>query len=91
MRALIVKDRNYKLKPGEEAQLQVTANLGNGGKHDVTRDAQIEYVSDHPELVAVSDEGLIQVSDSAKDKDKAVITITYGGKSVDVQVSVKKK
>ncbi|WP_426983940.1 lamin tail domain-containing protein [Brevibacillus borstelensis] len=91
VRALIVKDRNYKLKPGEEAQLQVTANLGNGGKHDVTRDAQIEYVSDHPELVAVSDEGLIQVSDSAKDKDKAVITITYGGKSVDVQVSVKKK
>ncbi|MEJ8547040.1 lamin tail domain-containing protein [Brevibacillus borstelensis] len=91
VRALIVKDRNYKLKPGETVQLEVTANLGNGGKHDVTADEHIVYESDNPELVAVSSEGLIEVADTAKDKDRAVITITYGGKSANVQVTVKKK
>ncbi|QQE73591.1 lamin tail domain-containing protein [Brevibacillus composti] len=91
VRALIIKDRHFKLKPGEEAQIEVTANLGNGGKHDVTRAEGITYESDHPELFSVSADGVIRVSSKATEKDRAVITITYGGKTAKVQVSVKKK
>ncbi|USG64494.1 lamin tail domain-containing protein [Brevibacillus ruminantium] len=91
VRTLIFNENHFMLKPGEEAQIQVTANLGNGGKVDVTHDDEIRYESADPELVSVSPTGEIRVSDTAKEKDRTQIAISYGGKTATIKVTVKKR
>lgn len=86
VRALIVRERHVKLRPGSEVRLQVAAVLGKGGRRDVT--TECVYTSSEPDLVAVSPEGVIRAADHVKNNDRAVLTVSYGGQTAQVQVTV---
>ncbi|GED69928.1 hypothetical protein BRE01_36300 [Brevibacillus reuszeri] len=85
---LTVKETSLSLLQSQSNQLTVTAIYGTSDKVDVTDgDKGTTYKSSNPDLVSVSENGLVQVSKDAK-ADSAVITITNGGKSVTVKVTV---
>jgi uncharacterized protein len=89
LKRLEVKPKSLKLAQGEEAQLEVTAILGNDAEEDVTEAEGIEFTSSKPEQVEVDETGRILVLDDAQSRTRVTITISYAGKTAKVTVTVK--
>ncbi|MED1780649.1 chitobiase/beta-hexosaminidase C-terminal domain-containing protein [Brevibacillus fortis] len=91
LKRLEVKPNSLKLAQGEEAQLEITAILGNDAEEDVTEAEGIEFTSSKPEQVEVDETGRILVLDDAEPRTRVTITISYAGKTAKVTVTVKSK
>ncbi|MGG4458550.1 chitobiase/beta-hexosaminidase C-terminal domain-containing protein [Brevibacillus porteri] len=89
LKRIEIKPKSLKLAQGEEAQLEVTAILGNDAEEDVTDAKGIEFKSSKPDQVEVDETGRILVLEDAKPKTRVTITISYAGKTANVTVTVK--
>ncbi|USB33946.1 pullulanase [Paenibacillus sp. YPG26] len=83
--SLVPDSRYYSLQVNGTHQTTVVAKYDDGSKASVTGTAT--YVSSNPEVATVNDKGLVK----AIGLGTATITISYGGKSKTVTVSVNPK
>ncbi|WP_151735407.1 pullulanase [Paenibacillus tengchongensis] len=74
----------YDLELGKTHQMKVSALYDDGSRRTVTGSAS--YVSDKPEVAAVTNKGAVKAVSSGS----ANITVSYGGKTVTVPVKVKR-
>ncbi|MGE5703723.1 MAG: Ig-like domain-containing protein, partial [Clostridia bacterium] len=82
---LIPTSKSATLEPGKSKQLELKALMSDKSKKDVTELAT--WSSSNPEIVTVDENGEL----TAQKAGTVKITATYGGKTVTITVTVKKK
>ncbi|WP_167569100.1 immunoglobulin-like domain-containing protein [Brevibacillus migulae] len=89
VRIITLEQKTVKLEPGTSQPIKVTGTLASGRKVDLSasEDGTI-YTSSKPEVMMVSEDGLLTISPDAKDGTKATVTVKNGKSTTKMSVIV---
>jgi len=89
VRLITLEQKTVKLEQGASQQIKVTGSLASGRKVDLSASEDgTTYTSSKPDLIMVSEDGLITLSPDAKDGTKATITVKNGKSTTKMTVIV---
>ena len=78
IKSITVVPGNISLTSSSPVQLKVNAQMVDGTIKDITKDPDTDYDVDDPDVITVSDTGLLKVTSGAKNGESAVITVSSG-------------
>jgi hypothetical protein len=85
---LAVEPSRVQMEPGAELQLKVTAVVNKKNLDATSADTGTTYSSSQPDIVSVDENGLVKVSEHAKDGKRVTVTVKNGSKTKKVSITV---